>query len=835
MAKRDPSRTVSIHGDKYNYDPDKNKWMSGKKEATPATAAMLDMFLEQLSPDSDDEVETFVGTANITPQATADEESPEAVRDKEEAHERKQEAQEDMEAPPPPAEAEAEAEQVKPPPLDPTSLKPPAPEPEAPTPEPTPVAPEPTPLERRAGTLKDEYTERLRERLAKRMPLLRLFTDKLEDPKKAPQATRAADQIKPTPVEADQLKPATEQADSAPPQATTPQAVITDQVNSAPPQAATTEQADATTAPSAAEPEPVREQTPFERRFGRLKDEYTERFAERIKKRMPLARLFTDRLEDPKSAAKKESAPRETPAAKGISGFSKEATDALKSIDKSIKEILGLFKDNKKEQKQDQTRETTEEQKQEIKTEAVKREQAVDNLEQRGSADRPETMLRSPDTISSETMLRSPDPISSDQQDAVEEPDSNSDSGGGLGQQIKQYATNKVIGGLRSRGKRLFSGIKSKLGFGAAAGAAAGVAGVATREPNIAAEITSTGNTRYRNTTTGRFASQTAGKESVEAVEKVVARESAETGGKIVSKQGAKAAEKVGAKTAGRSLLKKIPGVGLLAGLAFGAGRLMRGDFLGAAGEVGSGLASTVPGIGTAASVGIDAGLAARDIYRSGDAEKEPKEYADGGIVNNPKPIKFFAKGGIVDSPTAFSHDGGTGVMGEAGPEAIMPLERGSDGKLGVKAQPAAERIESGSQIVNSKQTGAEGTSRNAASVDYVKSTNVDTGETDSLATYRTEGKSRTRGEFEEYLKKNPEVAEKVKKSGIMDQTKNLKDVEQERRNRAEEREKKKNEAASPTIINNSTTNNNQSGGSGGGSVATAGPRNSLDLNYYAQ
>jgi hypothetical protein len=103
------------------------------------------------------------------------------------------------------------------------------------------------------------------------------------------------------------------------------------------------------------------------------------------------------------------------------------------------------------------------------------------------------------------------------------------------------------------------------------------------------------------------------------------------------------------------------------------------------------------------------------------------------------------------------------------------------------------------------------------------------------LATYRTEGKSRTRGEFEEYLKKNPEVAEKIKKSGIMDQTKNLKDVEQERRNRAEEREKKKNEAASPTIINNSTTNNNQSGGSGGGLVATAGPRNSLDLNYYAQ
>jgi len=55
-----------------------------------------------------------------------------------------------------------------------------------------------------------------------------------------------------------------------------------------------------------------------------------------------------------------------------------------------------------------------------------------------------------------------------------------------------------------------------------------------------------------------------------------------------------------------------------------------------------------------------------------------------------------FANGGmftnsIVSSPTLFQFaDGGvtqTGVMGEAGPEAIMPLERGPDGKLGVSAK----------------------------------------------------------------------------------------------------------------------------------------------------
>jgi lambda family phage tail tape measure protein len=53
--------------------------------------------------------------------------------------------------------------------------------------------------------------------------------------------------------------------------------------------------------------------------------------------------------------------------------------------------------------------------------------------------------------------------------------------------------------------------------------------------------------------------------------------------------------------------------------------------------------------------------------------------------------IQAFANGGsftnsIVDSPTLFKFAKGTGMMGEAGPEAIMPLRRGSDGSLGVVA-----------------------------------------------------------------------------------------------------------------------------------------------------
>lgn len=47
--------------------------------------------------------------------------------------------------------------------------------------------------------------------------------------------------------------------------------------------------------------------------------------------------------------------------------------------------------------------------------------------------------------------------------------------------------------------------------------------------------------------------------------------------------------------------------------------------------------------------------------------------------------IKPFAAGGVIGTPTYFPlSSGGLGLAGEAGPEAIMPLARGSDGRLGV-------------------------------------------------------------------------------------------------------------------------------------------------------
>ena len=74
--------------------------------------------------------------------------------------------------------------------------------------------------------------------------------------------------------------------------------------------------------------------------------------------------------------------------------------------------------------------------------------------------------------------------------------------------------------------------------------------------------------------------------------------------------------------------------------------------------------------------------------------------FADGGVFSGGSPMAFangaafmsgrvtpFANGTVVSSPTLFPMSGGgMGLMGEAGPEAIMPLNRDPSGRLGVKA-----------------------------------------------------------------------------------------------------------------------------------------------------
>ncbi|HWE78019.1 MAG TPA: phage tail tape measure protein [Pseudolabrys sp.] len=54
-------------------------------------------------------------------------------------------------------------------------------------------------------------------------------------------------------------------------------------------------------------------------------------------------------------------------------------------------------------------------------------------------------------------------------------------------------------------------------------------------------------------------------------------------------------------------------------------------------------------------------------------------------VMNLMSAVQPFAAGGVIGAPTYFPMaSGGVGLAGEAGPEAIVPLTRGSDGRLGI-------------------------------------------------------------------------------------------------------------------------------------------------------
>ncbi|MBG4799653.1 phage tail tape measure protein [Pseudomonas aeruginosa] len=110
--------------------------------------------------------------------------------------------------------------------------------------------------------------------------------------------------------------------------------------------------------------------------------------------------------------------------------------------------------------------------------------------------------------------------------------------------------------------------------------------------------------------------------------------------------------------------------------------------------QAATGLLSGVLGAGVSAFSGWRGGAATAGASASGYTGNAYANWAaaqaDGGAWANG--VQFFANGAaftnsIVSRPTAFGMAGGrTGVMGEAGPEAILPLARGADGSLGVRS-----------------------------------------------------------------------------------------------------------------------------------------------------
>ncbi|MEL7150249.1 MAG: phage tail tape measure protein [Pseudomonadota bacterium] len=67
--------------------------------------------------------------------------------------------------------------------------------------------------------------------------------------------------------------------------------------------------------------------------------------------------------------------------------------------------------------------------------------------------------------------------------------------------------------------------------------------------------------------------------------------------------------------------------------------------------------------------------------------------FADGASFAQGR-VMPFASGGVVSGPTYFPMRNGVGLMGEAGPEAIMPLTRGADGRLGVRSEGGGRPVQ---------------------------------------------------------------------------------------------------------------------------------------------
>jgi tape measure domain-containing protein len=120
--------------------------------------------------------------------------------------------------------------------------------------------------------------------------------------------------------------------------------------------------------------------------------------------------------------------------------------------------------------------------------------------------------------------------------------------------------------------------------------------------------------------------------------------------------------------------------------------------------------ASIVDGLGQAILKGKSLGdilsnilnQAASLLINFGIKQAIPFLNADGNVYG-PSGFMPFAKGGVVTRPTLFPFANGTGLMGEAGPEAIMPLRRGPSGKLGVEASGNGM----GSVVVNVDASGS--------------------------------------------------------------------------------------------------------------------------------
>ena len=801
---RDPNRTISIHGEKYTYDEGEDKWMSGKKQATPSTAAMLDMILKQLEPEGDQEVESFVGTANLVSAETEEEEeTPEQKQAKADAHERKEEAQEDMEGEPPAVETDATAlkpaitEGLVAPVIEEIAQRDrPFVENENPildrNGEPVPNKPilvaDQTPLESGNPELIRVPETRIKpaEPLIPAEPIKPATTEGLVPAEPAAAEPAGFVYGEPIKIGKDFIKlgdPRYEKIMGPPPAQQAQPAPVAEPVKPAP-----TEGLAPLPKPELPEGEQTIKETPAaeqpKSRIQQIKQDAGVKMSEQIAEKIPAITLATDK------------------AADKVSTGGEVLRDAATNI-------FEMFKDVQNRRKQAEAQPIEKRESLEKLTDLTPDE--IKRLEERGIA---------PASEKDFSYRKEGKPLS--KEDLISELNADADERNSQPPPPEPFYKKKAA----ELGKQFNKSFKKQLGEklpilklftdklddkdeeeGAQAESlATQVAAAPTAaEPSAASDADAVGVTG--NVVVESLKSIDSNiqqivdilKENKEEVEEEDKEEEQETAEKETQKEETEQADALKNQQVEELSARSAPDGAEKTG-AYALGEKTRGGidkikegfekikgkFGGTAETAATAEAEAVPAAAAetaapAMAEGAAGGMAEGAVAAgkaglmkgAGKALKKLGKFlpgwgkllsflpfADGGVVEDAHAIKMFADGGVVDQPTAFSHKGGTGVMGEAGAEAIMPLKRGPDGKLGVK--------------------------------------NADS-----------------------------------QKPAITDQTKILSDAQDMRK----EKEKAGNKAqpAGATIINNTTTNNNQSGGGGGGGYfPTAGARNSLDLFYYA-
>lgn len=114
--------------------------------------------------------------------------------------------------------------------------------------------------------------------------------------------------------------------------------------------------------------------------------------------------------------------------------------------------------------------------------------------------------------------------------------------------------------------------------------------------------------------------------------------------------------------------------------------------------------------------VGLFSGLLTGGTGEQVGPPQADGSFSKGGVFSGGN-VQAFANGGVVSKPTFFPMaNGGTGLMGEAGAEAIMPLKRGKGGRLGVEAGDVSPTV----NVYNNTQARIETVKRPNNQIDVI-------------------------------------------------------------------------------------------------------------------